>query len=258
VGTPLFSIITITRDNLAGLRTTVNSVKCQSFRDFEHIVVDGASTDGSADWLAGNVDATWVSEPDRGRYDGMNKGARMATGTYLWFMNAGDVFGDNLVLERAASAIKDSGDPEWLYGLARLMAPDGTLQGVLGFVPFSMFHFAILHRPLAHQATVFKRDFFWSLGGYDEQIGHAADQLLMLVAANESPPLALADFFCDFDATGVTAGRSWWITYRDGYEIFRRCDVSVTRWRALDTFLASCYAILRLLGLSLRAVLRSA
>lgn len=258
MGTPLFSIVTITYENLAGLRETVDSVKRQSFRDFEHIVVDGGSADGSAHWLSENLDGIWVSERDRGRYDAMNKGSRMAGGTYLWVMNAGDVFGDTGVLERAAAAIKDAGDPEWLYGLARLVGPDKSLHGVLGFVPFSMFHFAILHRPLAHQATVFKREFFWRLGGYDEEIGHAADQLLMLHAAGESAPLALADFFCDFDAAGVTSGRSWWVNYWDGYRIFRKSDVTVTRWRVLDTFLASCYAILRLLGLSVRAVLRSA
>ena len=90
----LFSIITISYQNCDGLRATVESVARQTFRDFEHIVVDGGSTDGSADWLAENFTGDWTSEKDNGRYDAMNKGAERATGEYLWFLHSGDIFGD--------------------------------------------------------------------------------------------------------------------------------------------------------------------
>jgi glycosyltransferase involved in cell wall biosynthesis len=256
VGTPLFSIVTITLNNLDGLLATAESVQSQSFRDFEHIVIDGGSTDGSAEWLASNFHGVWVSEPDRGRYHAMNKGARVSSGEYLWFMNAGDLFGDAAVLSRVASAIEGAGAPEWLYGLARVVAPDKSLCGVLGFVPFSMFNFAILSRPLPHQGSAFKRDFFWRLGGYDEEIGIAADQLFMLHAANISRPMALADFLSDFDSTGVSANRSWWVNYRDRLQILRQSEVPITRWRAMDVVFALTYALLRVLGLSVRSVMR--
>lgn len=256
MGRPLFSIVTITFRNLDGLRATVDSVQSQSLRDFEHIVIDGGSTDGSVDWLAAHFDGTWVSEPDEGRYDAMNKGARMATGEYLWFMNAGDLFGDSNVLERVAAAIEREGRPDWLYGLARLVGPDKRLIGVLGVVPFSMFNFAILQRPLPHQASAFRRDFFWHLGGYEGEMEVAFDQLFMVRAANSSPPLAIADFLCDFDAAGVSADRPWWMNQRDAYEILRRCDVSVTPWRTLDKLLALGYTLLRLFGRFLRSPLR--
>jgi glycosyltransferase involved in cell wall biosynthesis len=256
VGTPLFSIVTITLQNMDGLRATVESVKSQSFRDFEHIIIDGGSTDGSAEWLAANCDGVWRSEADRGRYDAMNKGARISHGEYLWFMHAGDVFGDTDVLARVASVIERAGRPDWLYGLARVVGPDKSLLAVLGFVPFSMFNVAILDRSLPHQASAFNRDFFWRLGGYDEKIGIAADQLFMVRAANCSPPLVVADFLCDFDATGITANRSWWAVRWDGYQIRRQSGVSVTGSRVLDQLFAFGYALLKLVGLSLRETLR--
>src|SRR6476620_5455749 len=98
MSSPLFSIVTISLENLDGLRATVASVKSQSCRDLEHIVIDGGSSDGSAEWLAANFEQIWVSEPDAGCYPAMNKGAQMSSGEYLWFMNAGDVFGDAAVL----------------------------------------------------------------------------------------------------------------------------------------------------------------
>jgi glycosyltransferase involved in cell wall biosynthesis len=256
VGAPLFSIVTIAFQNIDGLRATVDSLKPQSFRDYEHIVIDAGSTDGSAEWLAANFDGTWLSEPDGGRYHGMNKGARLSRGEYVWFMHAGDVFGDAGVLSRVAAAIERAGRPDWLYGMARLVGPDKSVLGLIGFVPFSMFNFAILNGSLPHQASAYRRDFFWRLGGYDENFGIASDQLLMVHAANSSPPLALADFLCDYDSTGTTSRRSWWKHPWDTYRIRRLTRVPITGVRALDHVLAVGYELLRLFGLSLRPGLR--
>jgi glycosyltransferase involved in cell wall biosynthesis len=256
VSSPLFSIVTITFQNTDGLRATTESVKSQSFRDFEHIVIDGGSTDGSAEWLATNFDGIWQSEPDRGRYNAANKGARIARGEYVWFMHAGDLFGDADVLARVAAAIERAGRPDWLYGLARVVGPEKSVLGVLGFVPFSLFNFTILNRSLPHQASAYKRDFFWRLGGYKEDFGIAADQLFMVHAAKDSLPLSITDFLCDFDSTGTTSARLWWKVNWDGYRIRRDCDITVSRWRTLDNVFALGYGLLRLVGLSFRATLR--
>ena len=96
-----YSIITINYNNCNGLRRTIESVINQTYKDFEYIIIDGGSTDGSVDIIkeyAGKIDY-WVSEPDKGIYNAMNKGILQAHGEYLNFMNSGDCFYDNRRLE---------------------------------------------------------------------------------------------------------------------------------------------------------------
>ena len=101
---PRFSIITVNLNNREGLRRTIESVARQTLRDFELIVIDGGSNDGSTDVLRQHKEdiTFWVSEPDSGIYNAMNKGIRLATGDYLNFMNSGDCFYDDGVLARVA------------------------------------------------------------------------------------------------------------------------------------------------------------
>lgn len=92
---PQLSIITVNYNNNPGLLLTLDSIKKQQFTNYEHIIIDAASTDGSLDtileYAKGNPHLTyWVSEPDKGIYDGMNKGIDHASGEYLLFMNSGD------------------------------------------------------------------------------------------------------------------------------------------------------------------------
>lgn len=100
-----YSIITVNYNNKDGLRKTIESVIHQTYRDFEYIVIDGGSTDGSADILKEfNKHITyWVSEPDKGIYNAMNKGIAQAKGEYLNFMNSGDCFYTPDILEKVAS-----------------------------------------------------------------------------------------------------------------------------------------------------------
>lgn len=88
------SVITINYNNRDGLRRTIESVVNQTFKDFEYIIIDGGSTDGSVNVIkeyAGRIDY-WVSEPDKGIYNAMNKGIDVAKGEYCIFLNSGDCF----------------------------------------------------------------------------------------------------------------------------------------------------------------------
>lgn len=101
-----YSVITINYNNREGLRHTIESVVRQTCRDFEFIVIDGGSKDGSADVIKEYEKSIgyWVSEPDRGIYHAMNKGVAQAHGDYCIFMNSGDIFYDATVLERVKNA----------------------------------------------------------------------------------------------------------------------------------------------------------
>ena len=101
-----YSVITINYNNCKGLRQTIDSVLGQSYKDFEYIIIDGGSSDGSVEILNEYDDKIhfWVSEPDNGIYNAMNKGVVQAHGEYCIFMNSGDCFYDLTVLERVNAA----------------------------------------------------------------------------------------------------------------------------------------------------------
>lgn len=113
---PLFSIITVTYQNLYGLRKTASSISKQTHTDYEWIVIDGGSRDGTTDFLE-KTQSKWISDPDDGIYDAMNKGISRATGDYLIFMNAGDCFAAPDILSHIAKAIEHASEPpDFIYG----------------------------------------------------------------------------------------------------------------------------------------------
>ena len=101
-----YSVITINYNNVEGLRKTIESVVAQTFNDYEYIVIDGGSTDDSVSVIKEYSDRInyWVSEPDRGIYNAMNKGVAHAHGDYCIFINSGDCFYNQTVLEQVNAA----------------------------------------------------------------------------------------------------------------------------------------------------------
>src|ERR1700741_3090435 len=98
---PKISIITINYNDKTGLEKTISSVAGQSYADYEFIVIDGGSTDGSVEVIKKHESkiSEWVSENDSGIFNAQNKGANKATGNYLLFLNSGDVLADKDVLK---------------------------------------------------------------------------------------------------------------------------------------------------------------
>ncbi|MCM1108390.1 MAG: glycosyltransferase [Clostridium sp.] len=143
------SVITVNLNDLEGLKSTVESVVCQTYTDFEYIVVDGGSTDGSQLYISGvdRIDQ-WVSEPDRGIYNAMNKAIAMAHGDYCIFMNAGDVFYNNQVLEEVVPQLEDA---DFYVGATILVKEGKRLFWEAPKLPLDM-RFMIISAP-SHQST---------------------------------------------------------------------------------------------------------
>ena len=116
---PLFSIISICFNDLENLKRTSDSVLNQTNKDYVWLVIDGASKDGTAEWLASVDDEhlRWISEKDSGIFNAMNKGLDQSKGDYLIFMNSGDLFADKDVLRKVKHKIEESdGRVDFLYG----------------------------------------------------------------------------------------------------------------------------------------------
>ncbi len=152
---PRVSIITIVRNDRAGLERTRASVAEQAFAEREWIVIDGASTDTTAT-LARELleagEATGVSEPDRGIYDAMNKGLDRATGEYVLFLNAGDQLLGPESLATAMDAVARGGEPDIAFFASMMDFGDRRIERPVK-PPSYIWH----GQPGLHQATLFRR-----------------------------------------------------------------------------------------------------
>lgn len=200
---PAFSIITVTHNNLGGLKRTYESLCIQSDEDYEWLVIDGASTDGTAQFLT-SLDAerlSWSSEPDDGIYDAMNKGIKRAKGDYLLFLNAGDTLYNSSVLEKLSSMIKaQSPAPDFIYG-------DSTEEDESGmqFYKKARAHTAIQSRMFTHhQSMIYRRKTLGTLQ-YDQSYKIAADYKLTARFLKQSEHMLYCPFpLCSFEPGGIS------------------------------------------------------
>jgi glycosyltransferase involved in cell wall biosynthesis len=163
---PLISIITICK-NQPDIDVTCQSVVSQTFRDFEWVVVDGASTDGVTLQILGRYRdsiSCFISESDHGLYNAMNHGIQVAQGRYLVFMNGGDLFHDAGVLERIAPYLLRGYN--LVYGDAKLIHADG--RSSIRRYPDFLFPRYFIGDCLCHQATYIAKELFARYGYYDE------------------------------------------------------------------------------------------
>lgn len=169
------SIITVNLNNRDGLQKTIDSVVAQTFKDFEWIVIDGGSTDGSKELIERYSDhfAYWVSEPDKGIYNAMNKGIKVAQGEYLQFLNSGDWLWNKDILQEVL--FDDSkNEVDILYGKSLVHDVNGEVfeygPHYNTFTPFSL-----IYSTISHPATFTRRELFEKYGFFDESFRIAGD-----------------------------------------------------------------------------------
>jgi glycosyltransferase involved in cell wall biosynthesis len=205
------SIITINYNNLEGLKRTVENVANQTWQEFDYIVIDGGSNDGSAEYIESQSQYLdyWISEPDNGIYHALNKGIKLAKGEYLLFLNSGDLLFSNDVLKKNHHHLNGTDlicfDIHVLgLGHDRIIKQPDTLNFLYLF-----------QETFAHQSVFIKRNLFEIVGLYDESLEIVSDWKFFIHA--------LASHHCSYKAVHETLS----VFYFDGisstaYGTFKR------------------------------------
>jgi glycosyltransferase involved in cell wall biosynthesis len=197
------SIITVNYNDKLGLERTLKSVQEQTFTNYEHIVVDGGSTDGSKELIEANKEnfIYWVSEPDNGIYNAMNKGIKVAKGDYLYFLNSGDHFEDSDALQKVNNHL---GKNDIVYFNINVV---GEREVHIKTCPKEL-SFMFLHNDLpAHQATFIRKDLFNKYGYYDEKLKIVADWkfLILALCKHNASYKYINDTFSTFYTGGISS-----------------------------------------------------
>lgn len=195
------SIITINRNNASGLEKTLMSVASQSVNDIEHIIIDGASHDGSIDVIKkyaadkGEM-VKWISESDEGIYNAMNKGIKMATGDYVQFLNSGDSLAGQDVTKQVLYSLKEKRNPPILYGNLLKIKHDGSIFRDKGPAGKGLTLLDFYLGTLNHSSSYIHSSLFNKYGLYDEGYKIVSDWkwfLNVIVFGRETPE------YIDFD-----------------------------------------------------------
>lgn len=195
------SIITINLNNRDGLQKTIDSVISQTFKDFEWIVIDGGSTDGSKELIEQYADhfAYWVSEPDKGVYNAMNKGIKVAKGEYLQCLNSGDWLYNETALERCFS---HGFDADIAYADLYLSGENG-LEELRYSDALSMRFF--YKQTLCHNSTFIKRVLLMD-SLYDENLRIVSDWKFFLIQTLGNKTFQrINEFVIVYDMSGISS-----------------------------------------------------
>lgn len=202
------SIITINLNNRIGLQRTIESVINQTFTDYEWIVIDGGSTDGSKELIERYSEhfAYWVSEPDKGIYNAMNKGISHAQGDWLQFLNSGDWLYEKNTLDKIFSKEYEAAV---IYGDVAYIDSSSLEVVSVERKPDKLNLFFLFEHTLCHQSVFFNKSIF-DIYKYDEKYRVCSDwELLLRLFANNFQfihiPIVMVNFildgFCDKNTT---------------------------------------------------------
>ncbi len=185
----MLSIITINYNNVAGLSKTIDSIVKQTQKtNFEHIIIDGLSNDGSVELLKSyskkHNNTICLSEPDDGIYNAMNKGLSKAKGEMVAFLNSGDVLASNIILERLVILSKNYDKFDIIYGDIRIVNADGVSIRNWRSGKYNWYKVLTGWMP-PHPMTLINLNLLKKIGGFNEQYKIAADYDLLFRVINK-------------------------------------------------------------------------
>lgn len=197
------SIITINYNDVQGLKKTVESITNQNCKDFEYIVIDGGSTDGSAEYLSIQNDKInfWISEPDHGIYNAMNKGIKKAKGSFFLFLNSGDTLVDDKeILNRIISILNDKAV---YYAPIYLLRNDLT-QTKLDY-PVKLDERFLFTNTICQQAVIYHNLSYHNLY-FDEKLKYISDWKMHFVLFKKRLDFIYLEIpFAVYDLNGMTS-----------------------------------------------------
>jgi len=212
---PLISIVTVVFNGESYLQKTIESVLGQSYDNIEYIIIDGGSTDGSVDIIKKHEHAIdyWVSEPDEGIYNAMNKGASLCTGEYIAFLNADDWYADNII-ELVSSVIKTN-KVDYIFGNVSMQ--DETNGAWIFSSRISQYKY---NMPFPHPSLFVRSDHLLNIG-FDESYKAIADYDFILKLINKNLKYIYIDrVFAYFRLGGISSSAHEMEHFRLAYNHF--------------------------------------
>lgn len=170
----LFSIITINYNDEEGLTRTLLSALEQTYTAFQYIVIDGGSTDNCKAIIEKHTDRIdyWISEPDNGVYDAMNKGLKQVNGRYVFFLNSGDTLYSETTLFEMANHLKINNLPDIIYGDVAFVNPETNIKTISRF---NVDKISLYSKMICHQAMFCNSNLFKTIGDFDTSFKIKAD-----------------------------------------------------------------------------------
>ena len=213
-----FSIVTVVYNAKEDLEKTVKSIQSQTCKDFEQIIIDGGSSDGTAEYIKllkyNNI--KYVSEKDNGIYDAMNKGIELSSGEYLLFLNAADNFASDETLENIINKLKTpTNKPKIIYGGANVYSEYGNLLSVLKPLDLNINNLnRYATRTVCHQSIFVHKDSVKRYGDKYRLKGELYWYYDLVNSVNKDEMLKLDDMVCDY-YLGGTGDVNFWENYME-------------------------------------------
>ena len=203
MGNPKISVVTVCYNAVKDIEKTILSVINQTYPNVEYLIIDGGSTDGTMDVVNKYRDniSVVVSEPDKGIYDAMNKGVKMATGEWINFMNAGDCFADDNVL---GEVFKTEISPD-----VSLVYSDLYRKNVLGVFEKLHMNCSETERRLVHQSVIYKRKLHNTLGYYIVTKKIIVSDYLFFLQVPFETILKVDTIIAKYEGGGISEQGSW-------------------------------------------------
>jgi glycosyltransferase involved in cell wall biosynthesis len=233
--TPLLTVATVVRNSESNLEGTIKSVLSQTFDDFEYIIMDGMSSDGTIDIIKqydGLLDY-WVSEKDEGPYQAMSKAVKLAQGAYIIFMNAGDWFASSQILERVFANLSERpdivyGDHIWLNNRVphfHKSLPFSALQGLLWKGKNSTAHW---YQGLPNHQSTFVKTALLRERPYDTKYKIAADYDFLFETACKGARLLHVNLLISVYQAGGMSSQNEQLCHEEWRQIFSKYGEETT------------------------------